>query len=89
MKIKCLQGLLDGTVCDSIFDGYFTPLTKDLLTAPIPNLLRLLKVDLFDGTGDLSNHQGIYSSWARAYGYSDAIKCRLFDTTLADEARRW
>ena len=75
----------------------FTPLTEELLNAPILERLRLLKVSLFDGTGDPSlfdgtgdpsDYLGIYSSWARAYGYSDAIKCRLFDTTISGEARR-
>ena len=92
-----LRELLDETIRDGILYGDFTPLTEDLFTplteyllsAPISDRLRLPKVSLFDGTGDPSDYLGIYSSWARAYGYSDAIKCRLFDTTLAGEARRW
>ena len=89
VEIERLRGLLGGTAREGILDGDFTPLTEDLLSAPVPDQLRLPKVSLFDGTGDPADHVGIYSSWTRAYGYSDAIKCRLFDTTLAGEARRW
>lgn len=89
MEIERLRGLLDGTARDGILNGDFTPLTEDILSAPIPDRLRLPKVSLFDGTGDPYGHLGINSSWARDYGYSDAIKCRLFDTTLSGEARRW
>ena len=70
-------------------DGDFTPRSEGILNAYIPGQLRLPKVNLFDGTGDPTDHLGIYSSWACAYGYSDAIKCRLLDTTLAGEAGRW
>ena len=59
------------------------------MTTPVPNRLRLPKVSLFDRSGDPSDHLGVYSSWARAYGYPEAIWCKLFDTTLAGEARRW
>ena len=89
VEIERLRGLLGGIAREGILDGDFTPLTEDLLSAPVPDQLRLPKVSLFDGTGDPADHVGIYSSWTRAYGYSDAIKCRLFDTTLAGEARRW
>ena len=59
------------------------------MATPVPDRLRLPKVSLFDGSGDPSDHLGVYSSWARAYGYPKAIWCKLFDTTLAGEARRW
>ena len=88
MEIKHLRGLLNRTTRDGILDGAFTPLTEDILAAPIPNRVRLSKVSLFDGIGDLSDHLGVYS-WARAYGDSDTIKCRLFGTTLMGEACRW
>ena len=88
-EIERLQGHLDGTTHDGILDGDFTPLIEYILTAPIPDRLKLPKVNLFDWAGDPSNHQAIYFLWARAYGYSDAIKCRLFDTTLVGKARRW
>ena len=64
MEIERLRGLLDGTAREGILDGDFTPLTEDLLSAPILDRLRLPKVSLFDGTGDPSDHLGIYSSWA-------------------------
>ena len=89
VEIERLRGLLGGTAREGILDGDFTPLTEDLISTPVPDQLRLPKVSLFDGTGDPADHVGIYSSWTRAYGYSDAIKCRLFDTTLTGEARRW
>ena len=54
-----------------------------------PRSIRLSLVNLFDGIGDPSDYLGVCSSWARTYGYFNAIKCRLFDTTLAGEARRW
>ena len=88
MEIKRLQGLLDWRARDGILDGDFTPLTEDIINASIPDRLRLLKVTLFDGTEDPTDHLGVYFSWSRAYDYSDAIKCRLFDTTLASKARR-
>ena len=87
-EIERLRGLLDRTACDGILDGDFTPLIEDLVSAPIPDQPRLPKVSLFDGTGDPSDHLGIYSSSARVYGYSDAINYRLFDTILAGEAYR-
>ena len=88
-EIERLLGLLDGTARDSILDEDFTPLTEYIISAPIFGRLRLSKVTLFDGTGDPTDHLGVYSSWSRAYGYSDAIKRQLFDRTLAGEARRW
>ena len=88
-EIERLRGLLDRRVRGSILDGDFTPLTEDIINAPIPDRLRLPKVTLFDETKDPTDHLGVYSPWSRTYGYSDAIKCRLFDTTLAGEARRW
>ena len=75
MKIERFRGLLDGESRDGILDGDFTPLAEYLLAAPVPDHLRLSKVRLFDGSGDPSDHLGVYSSWAHAYGYSDAIKC--------------
>ena len=89
VEIERLRGLLGGIAREGILDGDFTPLTEDILNALIPDRLRLPKLTMFDGTGDPTDHLGIYSSWARAYGYSDAIKCRLFDATLTGEARRW
>ena len=86
-EIEHPRGLLGEVTHDVILDGDFTPLTEYLLTTPVPVRLRLPKVSLFDGNGDPSDHLGIYSSWARAYGYYEAIKCRLFDTTLTGESR--
>ena len=88
-EILYLRGLLDGTACKGILDGDFTFLTEDIINAHIPDRFRLPKVTLFDGTGDTTDHLGVYSSWSRTFGYSNAIKCRLFDTTLAVEAQRW
>ena len=88
-EIERLREILGEPTRDGILDGDFTPLTETLLTTPVPDRLRLPKVSLFDGSGDPSDHLGVYSSWARAYGYPEAIWCRLFDTTLAGEARRW
>ena len=88
-EIERIRGILAEPSRDGILDGDFTPLTENLLATPIPDRLRLPKVSLFDGSGDLSDHLGVYCSWARAYGYPEAIWCRLFDTTLAGEARRW
>ena len=87
-EVEFLRGVLDGTTRSGILDGDFTPLTKELLSGPIPERLKLLKMSLFDGTGDPFDYLGVYSSWTRAYGYSDAIKDRLFDTILAGKARR-
>ena len=87
-EIARLRWILGGVSHDGILDGDFTPLTEYLLATPVPDHLRLQKVRLFDGSGDPSDHLGVYSSWACAYGYSKATKCRLFDTTLAGEARR-
>ena len=81
--------LLDRRACDGILDGDFTPVIEDIINAPIPNRLRLPKMTLFDGTGDCFDHLGVYCSWSRAYGYFDAIKCRLFDTTFSGEAQMW
>ena len=88
-EIERIRGILGKPSRDGILDGDFTPLTETLLAIPVPVCLRLPKVSLFNGSGDLSDHLGIYSSWARSYGYPEAIWCRLFDTTLAGEARRW
>ena len=43
----------------------------------------------YDGTADPADHIALYSSWARNHGYSDAVKCRLFNATLIGEARKW
>ena len=74
-EIERLWGLLDGRARDGIQDEDFTPLTKDMINAPIPDPLMLSMVTLFDGTGDPFDHLGVYSSWSGAYGYSDTIKC--------------
>ena len=87
-EIERIRGILGEPSRDGILDGDFTPLTEALLATPVPDRLRLPKVSLFDGSGDPSNHLGVYSSWARAYGYPEAIWCKLFDTTLSGEARR-
>ena len=52
VEIERLRGLLDGKACDGILGGDFTPLTKVIINAPIPDQLRLPKVTLFDGTGN-------------------------------------
>ena len=88
-EIGRLRGILGEASHDGILDGDFTPLTEALLATPVPDRLRLPKVSLFDGSGDPSDYLGICSSWARAYSYSEAIRCRLFDTTFAGEACRW
>ena len=88
-EIERIHGILAELSCDGILDGDFTPLTEALVATPIPDRLRLPKVSLFDGSGDPSDHLGVYCSWAHAYGYLEVIWCRLFDTTLAGEARRW
>ena len=62
---------------------------ETLLATPVPDRLRLPKVSLFDGSGDPSDYLVVYSSWARTYGYPEAIWCRIFDTTLVGEAHRW
>ena len=87
-EIERIREILGEPSHDGILDGDFTPLTEALLTTPVPDRLKLPKVSLFDGSGDPSDHLGVYSSWARAYGYLEAIWCRLFDTTLVGEARR-
>ena len=89
MDIACLRGILGRVFHDGILDRDFTPLTEYLLTTLVPDRLRLPKVSLFDKSKYPSDHMGVYSSWAHAYGYSKAIKCKLFDTTLAGKARRW
>ena len=88
-EIVRLQRILGEASHDGILDGDFTPLTEYLLASPVPDHIKLPKVSLFDGSGDPSDQLGLYSSWARAYGYSEAIRCRLFDTILTREARRW
>ena len=88
-EIERIRVILGEPSRDGILDGDFTPLTEALLATPVPDRLRLPKVSLFDGSGDPSDHLGVYSSWARAYGYPEAIWCKLFDTTLSGEARRW
>ena len=88
VEIERLQGILGEVSHDGILDGDFRPLMEYLLATPVPDRLRLPKIRLFDGSGDPSDHLGIYYSWARAYGYFEAIRCRLFDTTLAGEACR-
>ena len=88
-EIARLQGILGGVAHDGILDRDFTPLTEYLYSTPVPDRLKLAKVSLFDGSGGPSDHLGVYSSWASTYGYSSAIKCRLFDATLAGEVCRW
>ena len=72
-EIERIHGILGEPSCDGILDGDFTPLTEALLATPIPDRLRLPKVCLFDGSGNPSDYLGVYSSWARAYGYPEAI----------------
>ena len=55
-EIAHFRGILDEVSHDGILDGDFTPLTDYLLTTPVLDRLRLPKVNLFDGSGDLSDH---------------------------------
>ena len=61
-EIERLRGLLDGIACERILDEDFTPLTEDILDTPSPDRLRIPKVNMFNGTGDSTDHLGIYSS---------------------------
>ena len=57
----------------------------DILEVPIPEHLNMPKISSFDGSRDPTDHIGIYTSWAQAYGYSNIIKFKLFDNILSRE----
>ncbi|KAL3497945.1 hypothetical protein ACH5RR_040677 [Cinchona calisaya] len=54
---------------------------RDWLYVGIPNF-KHPDLDYYQGNSDPTDHVVHVSALARLYGYSDAIKCKLFATTL-------
>lgn len=88
-EVEHLRGLIRRDKPLEVMDADLTPSADHILEETFPHNFRMPKVELFDGSAAPLDHLALYSSWARNHGYSDAIKCRLFNATLLGEAKKW
>ncbi|XP_022150035.1 uncharacterized protein LOC111018307 [Momordica charantia] len=62
---------------------------EEIMKVKVPPKFKLPTVKQFDGTVDLVDHLDAYREWMDIYGVSEAVKCRVFSTTLSGSARVW
>ncbi|XP_012850149.1 PREDICTED: uncharacterized protein LOC105969924 [Erythranthe guttata] len=55
----------------------------------LPLGFRIPNLPQFDGTGDPQNHLNNFFAKIDLYGLSDAAYCKIFQTTLTDQAQTW
>ena len=74
---------------DDLFFGTRNPYSREIMEVPLPDKFKMPTIKHYDGTTDPADHLDKYSSWMILHGYSDAITCRAFDSTLEGHAKRW
>ncbi|XP_074579566.1 uncharacterized protein LOC141836059 [Curcuma longa] len=66
-----------------------TPFTRRILDEELPKHFRTPQFLDYNGSTDPEDHLGRFENAAMLHQYTDAIKCRVFLTTLAGSALRW
>ncbi|XP_022159109.1 uncharacterized protein LOC111025548 [Momordica charantia] len=66
-----------------------SPFTEEIMREKVPPKFKLPTVKPFDGMTEPVDHLDAYREWMDIYGVSDAIRCRVFSTTLNGSARIW
>ncbi|XP_074577531.1 uncharacterized protein LOC141833939 [Curcuma longa] len=66
-----------------------SPFVRRILDEEVPRQFRMPQFPEYTGNADPEDHLGRFENAALLHRYTDAIKCRVFLTTLAGSALRW
>ncbi|XP_074574021.1 uncharacterized protein LOC141830496 [Curcuma longa] len=66
-----------------------SPFVRRILEEEVPRHFRMPQFSDYTGNTDPEDHLGRFENAALLHQYTDAIKCRVFLTTLAGSALRW
>ncbi|GKV21693.1 hypothetical protein SLEP1_g31647 [Rubroshorea leprosula] len=66
-----------------------TPLGIKITQEPYPPGFRMPQFETYDGTKDPDDHLHAFFSIMQAQNASDALMCKMFPSTLRDNARTW
>ncbi|XP_074587705.1 uncharacterized protein LOC141843515 [Curcuma longa] len=66
-----------------------SPFTRRILDEELPRHFRTPQFPDYTGSTDPEDHVGRFENAASLHQYTDAIKCRVFSTTLSGSALRW
>nr|XP_025703172.1 uncharacterized protein LOC112803938 [Arachis hypogaea] len=65
------------------------PFIEDIMRANVPINFKSPDMDLYDGTTDLKHHLSNFKSRMYLADVLDAIRCKVFPTTLTKAAMKW
>ncbi|XP_073137955.1 uncharacterized protein [Henckelia pumila] len=66
-----------------------SPFARAILDEELPTNFKQPTLGEYDGSSDPEEHLGRFENAALLHRYSDAIKCRVFLTTLVRSAQQW
>ncbi|XP_012835110.1 PREDICTED: uncharacterized protein LOC105955856 [Erythranthe guttata] len=66
-----------------------SPFIPAIMEEVLPLGFRIPNLPQFDGTGDPQTHLNNFFAKIDLYGLSDAAYCKIFQTTLTDQAQTW
>ncbi|GKV35451.1 hypothetical protein SLEP1_g43714 [Rubroshorea leprosula] len=65
------------------------PLNINIKLEPYPISFKIPQLETYDGTKDLDDHLHAFYSCMQAQNAFDALMCKIFPSTLCDNARTW
>ena len=68
---------------------FVTPFSREILEAPRLSKIKILSVNLFNGTTDPDDHVDVYKAQMYVQDVDDATCCRYFLATLKGIAQKW
>ncbi|XP_059441976.1 uncharacterized protein LOC132174319 [Corylus avellana] len=79
----------DQTNAGELMENTSLPFTPRVMNFPLPDKFKMPRVNLYDGTGDPTEHMEGLRAHFILHGTPDAISCRVFPLTLAGVAKDW
>ncbi|XP_059441921.1 uncharacterized protein LOC132174251 [Corylus avellana] len=95
LKKKCdemARQIVDGgdqTNAGELMENTSLPFTPRVMNFPLPDKFKMPQVNLYNGTGDPTEHMEGLRAHFILHGTPDAISCRVFPLTLAGVAKDW